>query len=298
MKKLTLLLSIIFLCSLFFSNISIAASGTKTIPCKIYFPFSYYDGFYSVAETQNVQVTNGAIAKAVINKMLQYPNRKRIGIGYGTKLKSLNLKNGLLKVDFSKEFLNCPWGSSGEGMMLMSIVNTLTEFSTVNKVQFLVEGNPDVCLGHVCVDEPVSRKESSIADVITKKVTLYNISNHPTQYYLEPVQKNIKVVNKAVAKAVIYELLYNNSLNNSIPNGTSLRSLSLKNGTLTIDFSKEFRYTNLGSGYEHLMLYTIVNSVTEFSTIKRVQFLIEGKKEDLGHISLDQTFTRDTSIIR
>jgi germination protein M len=298
MKKLTFLLCIIFAIVFSFYGISVAASGTKVVKCKIYFPFSYYDRSYTVPENKNVSVTNGAIAKAVINEMLKPENRTRIGIGVGTKLKSLNLKNGLLTVDFSKEFLNCQGGSLGEGLMATSIVNTLTEFSTVDKVQFWVEGNPNVCLGHICLDEPVGRNEDSIAEVIKRNVTLYNIADHPTEYYLEPVTKNIQIVNKAIAKAVVYKMLYDNSLNNSIPDGTRLLSIKLKSGTLTLDLSKEFKHTNLGSGYESLMVYTIVNSLTEFSTIDRVQFLIEGKKDELGHITLDEPFERDESIIK
>lgn len=299
MKKFAFLLCIILITIFSFYCITEAASGTKTISCKIHFPLSYYDGLYTVSENVNVQVTDGAIAKAVINEMLKEENRSRIGIAPGTKLKSLNLKNGLLTVDFSKEFQYCQLGSTGEALLIMSIVHTLTEFQTVDKVQFWIDGIPADSLGHILINEPLERNENHIAEVITRNVTFYNIGSHPTDYYLEPVEKNIKIVNKAIAKAAVYEMLNpENNLNNGIPEGTTLISINLKNGTLTLDLSKEFKQGNLGSGYESLMVYAIVNSLTEFSTVDRVQFLIEGKIDELGHITLEEPFERNESIIR
>lgn len=58
-----------------------------------------------------------------------------------------------------------------------------------------------------------------------------------------------------------------------------INDISVEDGVCFVDFSKEFmeRFSG-GSGKEYLMIYSIVNSLTEISTIGRVQILIDGNR--------------------
>ena len=58
----------------------------------------------------------------------------------GTTLQSTQLQNGVLHVNFSKEFLQDVEGKEQEEAIIYSIVNTLTELTEVNSVKFLIEG--------------------------------------------------------------------------------------------------------------------------------------------------------------
>jgi spore germination protein GerM len=81
----------------------------------------------------------------------------------GTRLLSINLDNGLCTVDFSRAFIeNHSGGSAGELMTLSSIVNTLTEFPEINRVQILVEGQAGETIGNMLLDEPLYRFEDLI----------------------------------------------------------------------------------------------------------------------------------------
>lgn len=75
------------------------------------------------------------------------------------KLRSVKVKDGVAKVDFSRELIkDFNGGSTGEEMLVGSIVDTLTEFSEVKKVQILVEGKPvDTIAGHMDTEKPLSR---------------------------------------------------------------------------------------------------------------------------------------------
>ena len=53
-------------------------------------------------------------------------------------------------------------GSAGETMTLASIVNYLTEFDTIDRVQVLVEGKSGETLGQILLDHPLER----MADLI------------------------------------------------------------------------------------------------------------------------------------
>ncbi len=65
-----------------------------------------------------------------------------------------------------------------------------------------------------------------------------------------------------------------------IPAGTRLLGASVKNGTATLNFSENFEFNSVGVEGYIAQLMQIVYTATEFSTVKNVQFLIEGEKKD------------------
>ena len=75
------------------------------------------------------------------------------------KLRSVTVKDGVATVDFSKELeQNFSGGSTGEEMLIGSIVNTLTDFPEVEKVQILIEGaSVETLSGHMDLSEPLTR---------------------------------------------------------------------------------------------------------------------------------------------
>lgn len=65
-----------------------------------------------------------------------------------------------------------------------------------------------------------------------------------------------------------------------IPEGTKLLGASVKNGVATLNFNENFEFNTIGvEGYIG-QLMQIVYTATEFSTVKSVQFLIEGQHKD------------------
>ena len=65
-----------------------------------------------------------------------------------------------------------------------------------------------------------------------------------------------------------------------IPEGTKLLGASVKNGVATLNFNENFEFNTIGvEGYIG-QLMQIVYTSTEFSTVKSVQFLIEGQHKD------------------
>lgn len=68
-----------------------------------------------------------------------------------------------------------------------------------------------------------------------------------------------------------------------IPSGSKLIGASVKNGVATLNFNENFEFNSYGVEGSIGQLMQIVYTATEFSTVKSVQFLIEGeKKEYLG----------------
>lgn len=77
----------------------------------------------------------------------------------GTQVLDLSLTNGQADASFSREIRdNFNWGAQLEGLLVESIVLTLTEFSDIDEVQILLEGEIiETIGGHVSVSEPLSR---------------------------------------------------------------------------------------------------------------------------------------------
>lgn len=78
-----------------------------------------------------------------------------------TKLLGLSIYDGLAVANFSGEIISdFQGGSLLESYLVESIVNTLTEFPSIDRVQILVEGEPVESLGgHVLISGPLGRKE-------------------------------------------------------------------------------------------------------------------------------------------
>lgn len=68
-------------------------------------------------------------------------------------------------------------------------------------------------------------------------------------------------------------------LESAIPEGTKVNSCTLKGNTVYVDLSKEF-IDNAPSGIEEesLIIYSIVNTLTELNEVSGVKFLINGEE--------------------
>ena len=145
---------------------SSSSSGAKEekISIKVYYPND--DGTKLIAVKR--QVTVGKVDKytAAMNSLLEGTKEKgqTTIIPKQAKLRSVKVANGIAKVDFSQELVkNFAGGSTGETMLVGSVVDTLTEFPEVKQVEFLVAGKPVESLaGHMDLTQPVSRMSNLI----------------------------------------------------------------------------------------------------------------------------------------
>ncbi|BCV23941.1 GerMN domain-containing protein [Gelria sp. Kuro-4] len=86
---------------------------------------------------------------------------------------------------------------------------------------------------------------------------------------------------RAVARAALQELLkgYLGTAGevNVLPPGTQLRDIAILDGIAYVDFSREFRDNHWGGVASEVdTIYSVVNTLGEFPTVRGVQFLLEG----------------------
>lgn len=89
----------------------------------------------------------------------------------------------------------------------------------------------------------------------------------------------------------------NEKLESPIPEGTKVNSCTLKGNTVYVDLSKEF-IDNAPAGIEEesMVVYSIVNSLTELNEVSNVKFLINGEENKSfkdGKLSFKDTFTKN-----
>ena len=128
----------------------------------LYFSDEYAE--YLVPERRNIEITGGdTIEKSVVTELIKGPTEGGHvrTIPQDTKLLSIETKNGVCFVNLSKEFVDKhTGGSTGERLTIYSIVNSLTELGTIEKVQFLIEGEKREEFIHMVLNEPLVRNRS------------------------------------------------------------------------------------------------------------------------------------------
>jgi len=82
----------------------------------------------------------------LINLLIEGPKNENLLklIPENTKLNSAQIKNNILYIDFSEDFIKEQnLGKEQEELILKSIVNTVTELTEINKVAILIDGKED-----------------------------------------------------------------------------------------------------------------------------------------------------------
>ena len=104
--------------------------------------------------------------------------------------------------------------------------------------------------------------EDAISGVLAKeerKIDSKNLIDEPYKYVLELLINGPQI----------------EDLNNPIPEGTKLNDIKFEKGIVYIDLSKEFLNANGTNA-----IYSIVNTLSEFTEVTGIKFTIEGKAEE------------------
>jgi germination protein M len=101
----------------------------------------------------------------------------------------------------------------------------------------------------------------------------------------------------------LYELMklpIDSSLYRLVPDSTKINSIVVEDGLAKVDFSKEFIEDRITSDTEdNLLIYSIVNTLTEFPEVNSVSFYIDGEKLDtLGELDVSGIFFKRNDLIK
>lgn len=135
-----------------------------------------------------------------------------------------------------------------------------------------------------------------------KEIALY-FSDDEGRYLISEMRDIPKV--EGIARAVIEELIEGPSVQSgllpTLPVGTELLDINVRpDGLCIVDFSGELVVNHPGGSLsEEMTVYSVVNTLTQFPTIRQVQILIEGEKVETiaGHMDVSTTMDRNEELI-
>lgn len=146
------------------SSSSAAGKAAETMTLTVYYPDNNASGLIAVAKT--VKAAEADKYKAAMEALLAGTDDKRLTTVFPKKAKLLKVtvSGDTARVDFDKNLTKgFVGGSTGEEMLVGSVVNTLTEFPEIKKVQILVEGKEiDSLSGHLDLTVPMTRMSELI----------------------------------------------------------------------------------------------------------------------------------------
>ncbi len=135
-----------------------------------------------------------------------------------------------------------------------------------------------------------------------EKITLY--FGDQDAMYLIAEERVVVKGNKKLEEVVIEELIQgpkNPDLFQTVPKEAKLISLEVVDGVAYVNFNQDFQTKHWGgSAGEAMTLYSITNSLAELPEIDKVQFLLEGKKQEaiLGHADTTEPLAPNPRMIK
>lgn len=231
-------------------------------------------GKYNNIEEQVKQIINNLISNSTSPKELRNIIPKK------TKLNSLNFKDGILTLNFSKDILTVE--EKYQEKIIESISFSVFEIKEINSVNILVE------------DENINKYFKSIPDNITRqfginkkydikslkkiqKVVVYYINEIENKNYFVPVtsyindeEEKVKIIIQNLSSNYIFEPNLKSLLNSN----TELINYEIKDDMMNLNFNNSI-FIN-GNILEEV-IYTISNSIFDSYDVNKITFNVENK---------------------
>ena len=254
----------------------------------------YQDNYgYLVPVMCSVPMADG-IAKATLSMMVQSPDNdmQAARLGLRTVLPEnttidLDIANGLARIDLGKEVLDMA-DAAAESNMVDAVVQTLTEFDTVDRVEFLIGGQKREKLTHgtdvskvfTRGDINVESMEPAMSVAEAKPVMLYFPADSGT--VIVPVTRMVQSgadINTAVlelAKGPVGDEM----LESVVPAGCGLIDVKVEDGVAKLNFTGEFVNLVQNSDGGRMALKALVLTCTQFDGVDSVEIYVDGQKYD------------------
>lgn len=300
-KKLTAYVGIVaLLCSLF------AGCGRKTTAgsINIYYMNALGDGIGAISYEMEQTKTEDMVDEA-LQRLATDPDDVdfRKTISGDVQVLEKQLDSGILSLYFNREYSDL--SGYTEVLVRAAIVKTLVQIKGIDSVSFYVSGEPlqdssGALVGSMSADTFIDDYGAETDSLEKTRLTLYFASADGQSL----VKKNMDVYyNKNVARErlVMDYLLKGPNTDDAksvIPSGTKILNVTVTDGVCYVSFDSTFLNANAGIASD-VVLYSIVNSLTELDTVNKVQILVDGAstmpQTGIG-FKLGTSYERDTSM--
>ena len=298
---LVLLLSVMFVFSSCADEAAVSSSSDSVnIGVDVYYmDISTQELVSEYCEIDGSDVYDMAVS--ALEKMKETPkSENRVSaIPENIDIISVAVNGKQVTVNLSKEYYSL---KAGEEMYCRSaIVWTLTGLYFVDGVSIWIDGAP--LTNSSGAEMGVMTRDNLLIDAqidpeptnSSRTITLYFASEDGTGLVKEERRIEVNTI-ESLEKYVMEALIAGPQEEGhvaTVPAETKIRNIETADGICYVDLSQEFvtKHTG-GSTGELLTIYSIVNSLTELNNVEKVQFLIEGEKQDefKGHLEFGKPF--------
>lgn len=284
-------------------------NGVQTVDTVVY----YQDNNgYLVPVMKQIALQDG-IARATLAMMVSSPHNDmeaaRLGLRTvmpeGTDI-DLDISGGTARVNLSGPLSQLP-DAAAESSMLSAVVQTLTEFDSVETVRFLINGQEVDTLSHgTPVSGSFERGALNLESVAStfpveeaQTVTLYFAGE--TGSLIVPVTR--MVYGEADLDTAVVELLKgpddSSPLESALPSGCALIDITRdKDGKVTINLTEEFRelINSVDGGRQALRALALTCS--QFPGVSSVEVLVGGEPFDADESTMSiPSFVNDADTV-
>ena len=187
-----------------------------------------------------------------------------------------------------------------------ALVLTLTQIPGIKYVDILVEGKPltdhtDKPVGKMSADKFMFTINGNMYTRQKSTLLLY-FADEKGKNLVETEQTVLYDNTMAMEKLIMKLLIEGPSDTHSravIPEAVSVLDISTKAGTCFVNFDKSF-LTNTMDLPPELILFSIVNSLSELTEVSQVQIMVEGSSvvKFMDKISLKKPFAKDLNYLK
>ncbi len=199
----------------------------------------------------------------------------------GTILNNLSLENGLLKLDFSKNFLNT--NKDKERKLIEAIIYSLTEIPEVKNILIFIEGEQLIELPFSKEKLPsVLNKDFGINKVVeitslkdTSKTTIYYGAKENDKFYYVPItyiantdKEKVEIIIEKLKSAPIYE----SNLISYLHTSTEITNYEILENEIKLSFNEYLLDEINNSEIIEEVQYTIFLSIRDTYDVEKVEF--------------------------
>ena len=235
---------------------------------------------------QDYKPTSTSDKKKLIKELLSQLREKpdnteaRQTIPNNVKINKVSQSDGLVVIDFNKKYKEL--STTEEVLCRAGIVRTLLQVNGINKVKFTINGDELLDLsgnvvGYMDEETFVDNPGEQINSIMTEEISLYFANEDGNK-----LVKENRVVhyssNISKEKLIMQQLLKGpekKGLLATIPKGTQLINVSVSDGVCYVNLDETFKNQNYEIT-EPVVIYSIVNSLSQVDEVSKVQISING----------------------
>lgn len=226
------------------------------------------------------------LVEELLAKLQSAPDSSKLRqtIPSNVKINSFKKNGAYLYIDFSEEYKALK--PEEEILIRAAIVKTLVQTSPSSLIAFTINSEPllahdGTLVGSMHEDSFVENPGKQINSSVETTLTLYFANKDGTKLVKETRTVHYST-NISMEKLIMEQLIEGpkkSGTMSTVPSGTKLISVSVVDGVCYLNLSDSFKNNQNAEVNEEIVLYSIVNSLTELQGVSQVQISINGSTD-------------------